>query len=56
MSIFYHKKSLGQNFLHNKKILEKICRIQDLNNKHVVEVGPGKVFLQNFYLKKTQKI
>ena len=55
MSHFYHKKSLGQNFLNNKKILEKICRIQDLNNKHVVEVGPGKGFLTEFLLKENPK-
>ena len=43
MSHFYHKKSLGQNFLNNKKILEKISKIKNLRNEYVVEIGPGKV-------------
>ena len=54
MSNFYHKKSLGQNFLNNKKILEKISKIKNLRNEYVVEIGPERVLLQNFYLKKNQ--
>ena len=35
------KKSLGQNFLINNKILEKIVGITDIRNKTILEVGPG---------------
>ncbi len=37
------KKSLGQNFLHSKKILSDIVRIADIKSgDNVLEVGPGK--------------
>ena len=51
MSYFYHKKSLGQNFLNNKKILEKICKINCLKNETVIEIGPGKGSLTKYLLK-----
>ena len=35
------KKSLGQNFLIDNKILEKIVNIIDIKEKTVLEVGPG---------------
>jgi 16S rRNA (adenine1518-N6/adenine1519-N6)-dimethyltransferase len=39
---FYAKKGLGQNFLIDDNILQKIITIADLSNKdEVVEVGPG---------------
>ena len=34
-------KNLGQNFLINEKVIEKIITFLDLKNKHIVEVGPG---------------
>ena len=55
MSHFYHKKSLGQNFLNNKKILEKISKIKKLCNENVIEIGPGSGSLTEFLLKKIQK-
>jgi len=48
---FKHKKSLGQNFLMNKKILKKISSLKDLQNHEVVEVGPGKGYLTEFIIK-----
>ena len=37
------KKSLGQNFLKNKKVLEKIVEISEIKKGEIVlEVGPGK--------------
>ena len=40
--IFNPKKSLGQNFLIDDKILEKIIEIGNINFESVViEVGPG---------------
>ena len=56
MSHFYHKKSLGQNFLNNKKILEKISKIKNLRNEYVVEIGPGKGSLTEFLLKEKPRV
>ena len=46
------KKSLGQNFLIDKNILEKIVNCIDINNKTVLEIGPGTGNLTNFILNK----
>ena len=43
----YAKKSLGQNFLVDKNIVNKIINISDLAGKNVVEIGPGKGALTN---------
>ena len=37
------KKSLGQNFLIDSNIIQKIIKISSLKNKNVIEIGPGKV-------------
>ena len=39
--IFKAKKSLGQNFLIDKKIIDKIVNIEDIENRVIIEVGPG---------------
>jgi len=49
---FKHKKSLGQNFLINKKILKRIISLKNFKNQEVVEVGPGKGYLTEFIIKK----
>ena len=49
------KKSLGQNFLTDRNILEKIVNIVDINNKIILEVGPGTGNLTSFILKKKPK-
>ena len=49
------KKSLGQNFLIDKNILEKITNITDIENKTVLEVGPGTGNLTSYILKKNPK-
>jgi len=46
------KKSLGQNFLTDKNILEKIANVTSINNKTIVEIGPGTGNLTSFILKK----
>jgi len=51
MSIFKHKKRLGQNFLLNKDILEKICLLQNIFNEEVIEIGPGKCSLTEYIIK-----
>ena len=44
------KKSLGQNFLIDKKILQKITSLTDLENKIVLEIGPGTGNLTSYIL------
>ena len=51
------KKHLGQHFLINKKISEKIVDSLDLNKKlHIIEIGPGQGALTQFLIKKTNQI
>ena len=49
------KKSLGQNFLTDRNILEKITSIVPIKDKHILEVGPGTGNLTSFILKKNPK-
>jgi 16S rRNA (adenine1518-N6/adenine1519-N6)-dimethyltransferase len=35
------KKSLGQNFLIDNNILNKIIKLTEIRNSHIVEIGPG---------------
>ncbi|MDA7443534.1 16S rRNA (adenine(1518)-N(6)/adenine(1519)-N(6))-dimethyltransferase RsmA [Candidatus Pelagibacter ubique] len=49
------KKSLGQNFLINREVLEKIVSITDITNKEVLEIGPGSGNLTTYILKKKPK-
>jgi 16S rRNA (adenine1518-N6/adenine1519-N6)-dimethyltransferase len=49
------KKSLGQNFLIDKDILEKITSIVPIKDKHILEIGPGTGNLTSFILKKTPR-
>ena len=48
----FYKKSLGQNFLTDKNIINKIINIVPLNKKNIVEIGPGKGALTEEILKK----
>ena len=50
----FYKKSLGQNFLTDKNIINKIINIVPLNKKNIVEIGPGKGALTEEILKKNQ--
>jgi len=45
------KKSLGQNFLIDREVLEKIVSITDIANKEVLEIGPGSGNLTTYILK-----
>ena len=49
------KKSLGQNFLIDEEILDKIVNIKNIENFTVLEVGPGTGNLTSFILKKKPK-
>ena len=49
------KKSLGQNFLIDRNILEIISEITSIKDKIVLEIGPGTGNLTSFILKKKPK-
>ncbi len=49
------KKSLGQNFLIDKKILEKIVNATEIKDKIILEIGPGTGNLTSFIFKKNPK-
>ena len=49
------KKSLGQNFLIDHKIIEIIVNTIDIENKTVLEIGPGTGNLTNYIFKKKPK-
>ena len=50
------KKSLGQNFLTDRHVLDKITNIVSIRNKYVLEIGPGTGNLSSFILKKNPKM
>ena len=50
------KKHLGQNFLINKKIIEKITNTIDDLCDYVIEIGPGTGALTDLLVKKTKKL
>ncbi len=52
---FKTKKSLGQNFLIDRDVLEKIVNTVVINNKEVLEIGPGSGNLTTYILKKEPK-
>ena len=49
------KKSLGQNFLIDQNIINKIVSLADIENQEILEVGPGTGNLTNEILKKNPK-
>ena len=49
------KKSLGQNFLTDRNILETIANIVPIYNKNILEIGPGTGNLTAFILKNNPK-
>jgi 16S rRNA (adenine1518-N6/adenine1519-N6)-dimethyltransferase len=49
------KKSLGQNFLIDRDVLETIVSISDITNKEVLEIGPGSGNLTTYILKQKPK-
>ena len=46
------KKSLGQNFLIDEELIEKIINITNINNANILEIGPGTGNLTSAILKK----
>ena len=49
------KKSLGQNFLIDKNILEKIINTTLIKNKTILEIGPGTGNLTSYILRENPK-
>ena len=50
------KKSLGQNFLHDKNIIDKIIHASDIGpNDEILEVGPGTGSLTELIISKSPK-
>ena len=49
------KKSLGQNFLTDQNIIEKIIETVEIKDKSILEIGPGTGNLTKHILKKNQK-
>jgi 16S rRNA (adenine1518-N6/adenine1519-N6)-dimethyltransferase len=49
------KRSLGQNFLIDRGILEQIVDAADIANKEILEIGPGSGNLTTYILKKKPK-
>ena len=50
------KKSLGQNFLIDKNIIDKIVNTANIENKCILEIGPGTGNLTSSILKNNPKI
>tara|TARA_B110000003_G_scaffold273973_1_gene312768 strand:- start:615 stop:1403 length:789 start_codon:yes stop_codon:yes gene_type:complete len=49
------KKSLGQNFLIDRNVLEQIVNVVDIYKKEILEIGPGSGNLTHYILKKKPK-
>ena len=49
------KKSLGQNFLIDREVLEKIVSTVEIANKEILEIGPGSGNLTSYILKNNPK-
>ena len=49
------KKSLGQNFLIDREVLEKIVSTAAVASKEVLEIGPGSGNLTTYILKQKPK-
>tara|TARA_S200000501_G_C20621388_1_gene654752 strand:+ start:38 stop:826 length:789 start_codon:yes stop_codon:yes gene_type:complete len=49
------KKSLGQNFLIDQDVLNKIINTVEVQNRYILEIGPGSGNLTEYILKKNPK-
>ena len=49
------KKSLGQNFLHDVSVVERMCQNVEIEGKNIIEIGPGTGFLTKEILKHNPK-
>ncbi len=51
----YAKKSLGQNFLRDPNIINKILDQINIFNKNIVEIGPGKGAMTDYLIERKPK-
>lgn len=56
MDKYYSKKKFGQHFLKDEKILKKISETINIEDKQVIEIGPGKGALTKFLVEKAKKV
>ena len=49
------KKSLGQNFLIDQNIIDKIINTVEIKDKPILEIGPGTGNLTSKILEKTRR-
>jgi 16S rRNA (adenine1518-N6/adenine1519-N6)-dimethyltransferase len=56
MKQFKHKKTLGQNFLTNKDIIDRIINVSEIKNSVVIEIGPGEGILTKALADTAQKV
>ena len=50
------KKKFGQNFLHDENILNKISTAVNIENKNIIEIGPGLGFLTKKLVQHAKKM
>ena len=53
--MLHPKKSLGQNFLIDKNIINKIISLKNIKNRNILEIGPGRGALTEKILEKNTK-
>ena len=53
--MLHPKKSLGQNFLIDKNIINKITSLKNIKNRNILEIGPGRGALTEKILEKKPK-
>ena len=53
--MLHPKKSLGQNFLIDKNIINKITSLKSLTNRNILDIGPGRGALTEKILEKKPK-
>ena len=53
--MLHPKKSLGQNFLIDKNIINKIISLKNIKNRNILEIGPGQGALTEKILEKKPK-
>lgn len=56
MSNIKLKKSLGQNFLQDNNIIDKIINVTDIKDKTVLEIGPGDGALSSKLIKQVNNL
>ena len=49
------EKSLGQNFLQDRNVLENIVKAAVIENKNILEIGPGTGNLTSLIIRKKPK-